>query len=261
MVAGRKEAVTPPELLERLLRAAGDQLVLIGGQALGYWLQHYGLVIPETHAAISADTDFLTPSAADADVVRKFARILGGEAYFPNERALTALVGQAYFVVSDDEFINVDVVFDVFGMDPAAVRRRAVKATLGQDVFLVMHPLDVLQSRLANLYKLAEKQNPLGVMQMALAIDMAREFIRAEADAARSTSTMTRSPIQGLVSAIERMALDDAGRKVAMRYALHVADAIDPSRIPAGAFWDKRWPTIEGLMSPAYAARFSPPLA
>ena len=255
----KTEAVTPPEVVDKLLRSAGQDLVLVGGQALGFWAQRYNLALPQEFA-ISADTDFLAKSAADRASVKRLARIIGGATFYPNQRALTSLVGQAYVDVSDDEFINVDVIHDVIGIPPAAVRARAVKAALGKDSFLVMHPLDVLRSRLANLYKLIGKQNPKGVMQLAMGIDAAREFLRSEAGTMAPADIAVRSPLQGYVSEIERLAVEDAGRKVARRHGLHVADAIDPSLIPAGPFWTKRWPGLRKLMSKDYAARFSPPV-
>jgi hypothetical protein len=254
----RTEAVTPPELVDKLLRSAGEDAVLVGGQALGFWLQRYELALPEGVGAISADTDFLV-KANNRGAVERFARVIGGKPWYPNERALTSLVGMAWFDVSDDEFINVDVIHDVVGIDAGAVRARAVGAQLGMDTFLVMHPLDVLHSRLANLYKLAEKQNPKGVMQLSLAIDVAREFLRQEAARLGPAAVARRSPVQRYVTAVEQMAVEDAGRKVAARFGLHVADAIDPSVIPAGPFWTKRWPALRELMSPAYAGRFQRP--
>jgi hypothetical protein len=257
----KKEAVTPPALVEKLLRATPADVVLVGGQALAFWVHRFNLVLPPHVSSISADTDFLARSAADKATVQHFSRILNGSTLFPNERALTALVGQAYFDISDDEFINVDVIHKVVGIAASKIRQRAVRASAGQGdgEFLVMHPLDVLHSRLMNLYKLVDKQNPKGRMQLQMAIDVGREFLRTEAAGLSPDDIAQRSPLQGYVSAIAKMAGDDAGRKVATRFGAHVADAIDPALIPTGPFWTRRWPTLKLLMSPAYAAQFAPP--
>lgn len=262
MVKRKTEAITPPEVIEKVLREAGEDVVLVGGQALGFWVQQFGLGVPAGFAAISNDMDFLARSRADTVSVKRFARIIKGHTLIPSERALTALVGQAVLDVSDDEFINIDVIFKVIGLTAAAVRKRAVRVADGASTFLVMHPIDVLHSRLANLHQLPEKKEAKNLMQLAMAIDVAREFLRAEAErqtGAGKAMALGRSPIQGYVSAIEKLAVEDAGRKVAARHGLHVADAIDPSLIPAGPFWAKRWPALRGLMSANYAASFTPP--
>lgn len=261
----KTEAVTPPETVERLLQAAGGDLVLVGGQALAFWVDYYGVSPHESGVpAISNDVDFLAQSAGDKDPVRRFAQAIGGQAVFPNKRALTALVGQAVREVSDEEYLNVDVIFKVVGLEGETVYKRAVKITAGEGraSFLVMHPLDVLQSRVANLHKLPDKQNDKGRMQLALAIEVGREFLRGAARDAQAAETAAgRSPIQDFVSAIERMAIEDAGRKVAARHGLHVADAIDPHLIPPGPFWTKRWPALKNLMSPQYSGSIQPPNA
>lgn len=257
----KREAVTPPELIDKLLSSVPDDVVLVGGQALAFWVHRFNLTIPPDVSSISADADFLARSAADRSTVEHFSRVLDGHTLFPNRRALTSLVGQAYFDISDDEFINVDVIHKVIGIDAAKIRQRAVLATAGgqRGGFRVMHPLDVLRSRLMNLYKLIDKQNPKGVMQLKMAVDVGREFLRSEAASLPPQAIARRSPLQTYVTVMSKMASDDAGRKVAARFGVHVADAIDPELIPAGPFWTKRWPSIKALMSPTYALRFTPP--
>lgn len=257
----KSEAVTPAETLDKLLDAAGGDLVLVGGQALAYWLEWFSLRSREANTpAVSNDVDFLTASPADKASVAKLAGVLHGKTIYPHEKALTVLVGQAYLDVSDDEYLNVDVIFKVAGIPANAVRKRAVKMTpQGRPSFLVMHPLDVLRSRLINLHKLKEKQDDKGRAQLALAIEMVRAYLRQESAQADPTAVATgRSPIQDYVSAIEKIATEDAGRKIAQRHGLHVADAIDPHLIPAGPFWTKRWPALKMLMSPAYLASLPP---
>lgn len=162
----RSEAITPPDVLATLLAAASERAVLIGGQALGFWITHHHLALPAGIVAISNDADFLARSASDRGLVTTFAHVLHGKACFPPERSLTALVGQAVRELPNDEDLNVDVLFSVFGLDANAVWRRARTMGDGELTFQVMHPLDVLHSRLANLYKLREKQNDKGILQL-----------------------------------------------------------------------------------------------
>lgn len=259
--ASRTVAETPLPLVRRLLGAADETEVLVGGQALSVWIIRYGLQLPLDLPVITRDADFLTQSAAAKASVEKFARAINGKASFPRRLALTALVGQVELAVSDETYINVDVIFKVIGLDPAKVLARAVRVELtGSTTFLVMHPFDLLKSRLANLHELREKQNDQGAAQLRLGISVARAYLREQA--ARYSAAETgagRSPIQTLVSEIEKLAINDAGRKVAKRWGVHVADAIDPSLIPAGAFWTRKWPTLNGLMSAEYAACFKAP--
>jgi len=253
------EAQTPQGIFLKLIEVAGED-ILIGGQALALWIEHYEIAVPEGVAAVSRDIDFLTDSPNSRESVERYAVALRGKTFFPSRRAMTSLVGQAFLLLPDDEYINVDVLWRLVGLTAEQVRSRAVTAERADVSFRVMHELHVLHSRLINLHELKEKQNEKGQMQLRLAIDVAREFLRVEAAKYSIEETGAgRSPLQPLFKEVTKLARDDAGRKVAQRHGIHVADAIDPSLIPAGPFWDRQWPQLAELMSPGYRTLFVPP--
>lgn len=77
-------AVTPSAVIERILAAAGPGLVLVGGQALGFWMDRYGIHVPSEMPFISRDIDFLAQSAGDKAEVIRLANVLGGTALIPH---------------------------------------------------------------------------------------------------------------------------------------------------------------------------------
>jgi len=109
----KTEAVLPKELVERLLVAAGNRVILVGGQSLAYWAAYFEVPTPKGMAFISRDIDFLAESAADFSEVQRFANVLDGYAVFPSKRSLTSLIGQAVEEISDDGYFNVDILHKV----------------------------------------------------------------------------------------------------------------------------------------------------
>lgn len=238
--AARREAVLPQQLIDELLKAAGVRLILVGGQALAFWARHYAIVTPREFAYLSRDIDFLATSAADVSEVRRLAAILGGRAVIPHRRALTALVGQAIKEVGNNEYLNVDIVHRTLG-GRRGLRERVVDIDVDGHMVKIMHPIDVIGSRLVNLYKLPEKQNELGDTQMRIAIEIGRRITGSEKDEKVLLET---------IEVFVAMAQSDAGRKVAQRRGLHVADAIEPANaLHVRAFRQKRLPQIMLLMS------------
>lgn len=135
----------------------------------------------------------------------------------------------------------------MFGADDG-VRERAVELRLPHVRLRVMHPLDVLKSRLDNLYGLTEKQNELGRAQLRAAIAVARAFL-LEAARTENAPRARRPATLRYASFIERLARSAAGRKVAARHGIHVADAIEPTAFPSREFCARKLPALEALMS------------
>jgi hypothetical protein len=240
------ETGVPSELLERILELAGTEMVLIGGQALAFWASYYQTPAPAT--AVTKDVDLL----GTREDLQRLAQGLGATAVIPNRRAQTLLVGQIVKELPGGDYINIDVMHRVYGdITTGTVSENAVPADSPVGRFRVMHPVDVLQGRLENVYGLPAKRDEHGVAQLELAIRMVRAFIRDLASREAAGPSSSRRPVVlRHFSRIERMALSDAGRKVARRHGVHVADAIEPSpAIHIATFVAKKLPELLKLMS------------
>jgi hypothetical protein len=245
-VTEQAEVCVPPELLGRILALADNGMILIGGQALAFWAAYYETPAPVI--AITKDVDLI---GTRADVER-LARGLDARPVFPSKRNMTLLVGQVLKDLPGGNYINIDVMSRVYGdLTTEAITSRAVPAESPAGRFLVMHPLDVLQGRLENVYGLAAKQDEHGMAQLNVAIDVARKFVADIASQeAGDTAASPRPVALRHLARIERLALSDAGRKVAKRYGIHVADAIDPAPVGHIAqFMSKKLPQLLKLMS------------
>lgn len=233
--------IVTPILFDRVLDAAGEDVILVGGQALSTWLMHFG--IDETSLATTVDIDFIGTRAD----VKRIARGIGGKDIYPHEKALTALVGQVRLPLSERHHLHVDVMFRVFGgLSTESIAGRAVRLDRSGRAIRVLHPMDVLQGRLENVYGIQQKQDAHGIEQLRMAIDMVKVFLQVT----RANSGDDR-PVLRHINRIEEMAMMDAGRKVAERFSMHVADAIVPEIIQAPDFHAKRLPQLAALMSSA----------
>jgi hypothetical protein len=241
------ETYPDQELLARILALAGTEMILIGGQALAFWAAYYEVPAPAT--AVTKDVDFL---GTRADVER-LAHGLGARAKLGRQRDLTLLAGQIEKELPGGDYVNIDVLSRVYGnISTDSLTRRAIIAESPAGMFRVMHPVDVLQGRLENLYGIPEKQDEHGVAQLHLAIRVVRKFLH---DIATQENTDGRKPERPVtlrhVRKIESLALSDAGRKLVKRYNAHVADAIEPAPLfHIKSFVSKKLPQLLKLMSP-----------
>jgi hypothetical protein len=103
----------------------------------------------------------------------------------------------------------------------------------------VIHPLDVLDSRIQNLHLLPEKRNDAGIAQAQLAVRVARAFITQE--------TATRGERVGLklLERVADMALDIASIRVFLLFNIDPLNSIPLEDFrTTSALHKVRWPQI-----------------
>lgn len=171
---------------------------------------------------------------------------MGGQSLITPRREMSALIGQAIKIIDAESMWNVDVIFKVFKSDARMVRDECADVILSSGAMLhVMNPLHVLKSRMDNLYGLREKQTSFGENQLRLAIKVVQSF-QIECAMRGDLTNIRRA-----VNCIARWALrTDAGKKIAARRGIHVADAIIPNLFPCEAFHRIHLPMIMRAMSP-----------
>lgn len=254
------EAFMPAEMIRRVLESATPDIVLVGGQALAYWMSVLDVRQPDDIGpAISRDVDFFTANATDTTPLAKFARAIGGRCHVERKESLSALIGSAIAPAEDERIYNVDLIQKVVGIERAEIEKHAIEVQLpdGNGTIRVMHPIHVLHSRNMNLHKLVEKQDDMGVLQYRLAIAVARAYLELRIDDIETRGDITDSERErAIFDAIRRVteySSEDAARKNAERYGVHLADAIPAWRIASPAFWKKQWPHLRDRMSQEHA--------
>jgi hypothetical protein len=261
-MSGPGEAYMPPDLVARVLASAGEDVVLVGGQALAFWMERFGIRDPENRPAVSRDVDFFTPDAANLAPLHRFARAIHGEPRVLGEHAISALIGSAIAPAGEHRVYNVDLLHAVIGLEREALMDNAMRVTTRDGTrFRVMHPLDLMQSRNINLHRLRDKQDALGQLQLRLAIEVARAQLELDIEAILRDASLHEDEhereraIFDAIAPVDEYSAEDAARKNAERYGIHLADAIPAWRIASPVFWSKQWQFLRARMSPDYAAQ------
>lgn len=209
------EAPLTPEDLQKILSICSPRGLLVGGQALAFWADHLKIVRPANlQSGVTADADFIGDSVLATDLAKR----LGWQIWVPALDGATPQTGKVTHRTRNGEVKQVDFLSGVVGLNTKDLARRAILMDLpdiGQ--LRVIHPIDVLDSRIQNLHLLPGKRTDAGIAQAQLAVDVARAFIRQQ--------VVTRDERAGL-RLLERVA-DIAGDIAAVRvYLLHGVDPL-----------------------------------
>ena len=231
------EAPLSPEDVQKILSICSPRGLLVGGQALAFWADHLKVERPANLVSgVTADVDFI----GDSVLAKDLAKRLGWQLWIPALDDSTPQTGKVTQRTRAGEVKQVDFLSGVVGLTTKDLVRRAVEMEVPDIGLLrVIHPIDVLDSRIQNLHLLPEKRTDAGIAQGQLAVDVARAFIRQE--------VASRDERAGL-KLLERVA-DIAGDIAAVRVFLLYG--IDPLKaVPledfrtTSALHKVRWPQI-----------------
>lgn len=234
-----QEAELTAEEIDRILRICGPHALLVGGQALATWAVYYDIeAVGELSKGVTMDADFI----GTRDIARALQRRLGPP-WKVREGTLDDAGGQVakvYATLPGEGIKQVDFLSGIVGLDTKTIRERASQLILADDLIVhILHPLDVLESRLRNLAVLSSKQNPVGVAQARLAVKIARAFIESHMSAGGNPRIVRQA-----VKRLEKAALDSQLSQVAFTYDIDVLAAVPAERIAYPSFHEKHWPSV-----------------
>lgn len=172
------EAPLTPDDVTKILRICSPRGLLVGGQALAFWADYLQVSRPaDLGSGVTADADFI----GDSTLARELGKSLGWRTWIPSLDDATLNTGTVTRRLRSGAVKQVDFLSGVVGLTTKDLARRAVHMEVPNIGKLrVIHPIDVLDSRIQNLHLVAEKRTSAGIAQARLAVDVARAFIRRE---------------------------------------------------------------------------------
>jgi hypothetical protein len=228
------EAPLSPAEVREILRVCSAKGLLVGGQALAFWADFLAVALPPTlSSGVSSDADFI----GDVALARKVARTLRWNEWVPSMDDATPHTAKVTKRAGGG-IKQVDFLSGVAGLDTQELARRAVNVEIPEiGRVRVIHPLDVLHSRIQNLHLLAEKRTKTGVAQALLAVDVARAFIR------RTIAVQGERAALKLLERVVTIAGEAAGLRVHLAFGVEPLNAVplDDFRTTA-TLHSVRWP-------------------
>jgi len=233
------EVALTPEEVDSILAVCGPKALLVGGQALAFWANYFDVEpVGELSAKVTTDADFIGSTAVAAELLAALGR--GWDMRSATLDDATGQVAKVYAKVPGGGVKQVDFLSGIAGMDTRRVRARAPVVDLPSGAQIrVLHPLDVLESRLRNLQILPTKRNASGVAQARLAIDVARRFLESILERGESARALHRE-----VNRVIELGLESRLSMVLMDYHLDVLAAVPVARIASPDFRSRRWPKV-----------------
>ena len=237
MSSSHAEAPLDVEDVRKILSICSPAGLLVGGQALAFWADYLQVERPESLVSgVTADADFI----GDAALASTLGKRLGWQTWIPALDDSTPQTGKVTHRTESGGVKQVDFLSGVAGLTTKDLVRRAIEVDIPDIGRLrVIHPLDVLDSRIQNLHLLPEKRNAAGIAQARLALGVARAFI------AREVATRGERVGLKLLERIAEMAIDIAAVRVFLLYGIDPLEAVPLEQFrTTTALHTVRWPQI-----------------
>lgn len=231
------EAPLTPGDVQKILSICSPGGLLVGGQALAFWADYLQVRRPANLVSgVTSDADFI----GDSVLAKSLGKRLGWDTWIPSLDDSTPQTGKVTHRMKNGTVKQVDFLSGVVGLTTKDLARRAVELDVPHIGHLrVIHPIDVLDSRIQNLHLLPEKRTDAGIAQARLSVDVARAFIQQEI-----AQRGERAGLK-LLERIADIAADIAAVRVFLLYGIDPLEAIPLENFrTTSALHKVRWPQI-----------------
>jgi hypothetical protein len=219
------EAPLDEGTVDLFLTNMGTDMVLVGGQALAFWMSRFG--IARNDVAVSNDGDAL----GQVSRAITLAHAMRARIELPEKTSRTAIVAQLRLTAPDNKERNIDVLhklYTVAGLKKSSTfTKRVIEDSVTVEwkpghLIRVMDPFDVLESRAQNAVGLFDDKGPHVVTQAAWAIQVAREALRRI-----SVDPAPGDRLGRKIQRIYTLARSNVGKRLLAEHGLELLDAID----------------------------------
>ncbi len=227
------EAPLDEATIDLLLSHMGTDMVLVGGQALAFWMSRFG--IAQDGIAISNDGDAL----GEVSRALALARALKARVELPEKTSRTAIVAQLWLPTPDGKERNVDVLHQLYTVAGPKKSSVFTKRVIDNSVEVawrpgrfirVMDPFDVLESRAQNAVGLLDEKGPHVLTQAAWAIEVARVALLRTA-----AGPGAKKRLGNTIQRIYTLARSQVGRRLFAERGIELLDAVDLEALRAAS--------------------------
>jgi hypothetical protein len=142
------EIALTEEEIDQILRSCDGRALLVGGQALAFWAQHYQVKpLGVLSVNVTSDADFVGTAQVARDLSQSL-KPLGWRYRQPSVDDATPQTAKLSKRIEGQGIKQIDFLDSIVGLKTEGIQQRAVVLNLTDGIRVrVLHPLDVLESR------------------------------------------------------------------------------------------------------------------